>query len=549
MWVAGRGVEISGSGFAPRGEFSAGGAAMEVSRDAPLMRALQVAALCNRAHLAERDHEWVGAGDPTEVALLVLTRKAGIDPLALTRSLPEKGELPFSADRRLMATFHQSGDRTLALIKGAPGTVVARCGWVLTNEGVLALDAAGRTALLERNRALAARGLRVIALADAELDQHDGQLPAQLTFLGFAGLLDPPAPGVPETIAAFRTAGIRTVMLTGDQRLTGESIARGLGVVAPGDQVLEGVELDALGDEALAERMASTAVVSRASPEGKLRVIVALQGRGESVAMLGDGVNDAAALRQADIGVAMGRRGTDVAKEAADVILADDRFQTTEAAIEEGRVIFDNIRKFVYYLFSCNLAEILVLLFAGLAGLPAPLLPLQILWLNLLTDTAPALALALEPAEPNVMRRPPRPAGESLLTRTLVRSTIAFALAIAGVTLAGFWWGANAAGRPEGHGVTMSFMTLAFAQIFHLGNARSSSHVLSRSRVFANRYAFAAVIAAALLQIAALEVPWLAAILHLTAFAPKDWVVVLALAAIPAVAGQALKAAPRTASR
>jgi Ca2+-transporting ATPase len=239
----------------------------------------------------------------------------------------------------------------------------------------------------------------------------------------------------------------------------------------------------------------------------------------------------------------MGLRGTDVAKEAADVILADDRFQTTEAAIEEGRVIFDNIRKFVLYLFSCNLAEILVLLFAGVAGFAAPLLPLQILWLNLLTDTAPALALALEPADPDVMRRPPRPASESLLTRAMVVATVTYALGIAAVTMAAYWWGVNATDRPGGHGVTMSFMTLAFAQIFHLGNARSSAHVLSRNRIFANRYAFGAVAVSVVLQVATLQVPWLAAVLHLTAFSTGDWMIVLGLSAIPAVAGQLVKAA------
>ncbi|MEO8452659.1 MAG: HAD-IC family P-type ATPase [Gemmatimonadota bacterium] len=320
-----------------------------------------------------------------------------------------------------MATFHPAGDHLVALVKGAPSNVVARCSSVLTARGVAPLDPEGRAELLEQNRVLAARGLRVIALADAEVGEAREDALTALTFLAFAGMLDPPAAGVKETIAAVREAGIRVVMLTGDQRLTGEAVARGLGLLDRDNQVLEGVELDRLSDEMLTERMAETAVVSRSTPEGKLRVIAALQRRGESVAMLGDGVNDAAALRQADIGVAMGRRGSDMAKEAADLVLADDRFPTTAAAIEEGRVIFDNIRKFVFYLFSCNLAEILVLLVAGIAGLPAPLLPLQILWLNLLTDTAPALALAVEPAEPGVMRRPPRARSESLLTAALAR--------------------------------------------------------------------------------------------------------------------------------
>lgn len=542
IWAGGREVVVTGVGYAPEGGFRAAGAPLDPRADLALARALRVAALCNRAYVGARDGSWIATGDPTEAALLVVARKAGLDPEALRADLPEDGEIPFSTARRFMATFHRAGGRLVALVKGAPGPIVSRCQRVLSAGGLEPLDGPGRDRLLEHNRRMAARGLRVIALADAERDRPGGDPLHDLTFLGFAGMLDPPAEGVIETIAAFRRAGIRTLLLTGDQRPTAEAVARELGVLGPGEGVMEGADLDRASDVALRERIARTAVVSRSSPEGKLRVIDALQRRGESVAMLGDGVNDAAALRQADIGVSMGRRGTDVAREAADVILADDRFSTIRAAIEQGRVIFDNIGKFVFYLFSCNLAEILVLLGAGLAGLPAPLLPLQILWLNLLTDTTPALALALEPGERDVMRRPPRRPTEQLLPPRLVRSTVGYALAITAVTLAAFWWGLGGELTPSRHAVTLSFTTLALAQVFHLGNARSAFPVVAPRRALANGYAVAAAALAGLLQVAAVEVDFLAGVLGLAPLSAADWGLVVGLAAAPAVGGQVLKA-------
>jgi Ca2+-transporting ATPase len=277
------------------------------------------------------------------------------------------------------------------------------------------------------------------------------------------------------------------------------------------------------------------------SPEAKLRIIGAYQARGEIVAMLGDGVNDAAALRKADIGVAMGRRGTDMAKEASDLILGDDQFPTIAAAVEEGRVIFDNIRKFVFYLFSCNLAEILVLLGAGVAGLPPPLLPLQILWLNLLTDTVPALALAVEPAEPGVMDQPPRNPREAILSARLARSIVGYGLVIGLCTLGAFGWGlARFPYSPE-RAMTIAFMTLALAQIFHLGNARSALPVLAPARAVANRYALAAVAVTAGLQVLALELPPLARVLRLSPLGTEGWLVVMSLALVPALVGQLIK--------
>ena len=282
----------------------------------------------------------------------------------------------------------------------------------MTPDGELAIDDERRAALVAVNDRFAGAGLRVLAVARGEVSGPSEDALHGLTFVGFIGLADPPAAGVKETIARLREAGLRTVMLTGDQRLTAETVGRELGVLGAGDRSLDGRELDALTGSDRDRVIGRTQAFSRVTPEHKLIIVESLQSRGEIVAMLGDGINDAAALKKADVGVAMGGRGTDVAKEAAAIVLQNDRFETVAAAVEEGRIIFDNIRKFVFYLFSCNVAEVLLLLVAGLAGLPLPLAPLQLLWLNMVTDTFPALALAIEPGDVDVMRRPAaEPAG------------------------------------------------------------------------------------------------------------------------------------------
>jgi Ca2+-transporting ATPase len=346
---------------------------------------------------------------------------------------------------------------------------------------------------------------------------------------------------VAETVTLLRSAGIRTVILTGDQGPTAVAVARAVGMEPTEDQVVDGRDLvEGEGDD-LPRLVAGADVFSRMGPEEKLRVVEALREAGEIVAMLGDGVNDAAALKRADVGVAMGVRGTDVARETADVVLQDDRFPTVAAAVEEGRVIFDNIRKFVYYLFGCNVAEILVVLAATGAGLPLPLLPLQILWLNLVTDTFPALALAVEPGEPDVMRRPPRDPDSGILSRRFVASLLLFALLITAVTLGAYLW-ALRDGNVE-RAVTIAFMTLALAQLFHLGNARSRDRVLRPGRALANPWALGAVGLVLALQLLAVYWPPLAGLLETVPLSPGDWGVVLLAASVPAVVGQAL---PRT---
>jgi P-type Ca2+ transporter type 2C len=538
-----REVTVSGTGYTPTGEFLVGAARIDPLQDPSLQLAIRICALTARTDVSLRDGLWSAVGDPTEVALAVLARKAGITRDLATAEWPEVGELPFTSERMLMATLHRSRSGTTACVKGAPRRLLERSTRVVTRNGARDMTDQDRELLLNQNRELAGRGLRVLALAIKDAlgaAVGDRELHG-LTWVGLVGLTDPPAAGVKETIAAFHTAGIRVIMLTGDQRLTAERIAHDLGLMESGEEVMDGAEVDRLPDQKLGETIVRAAAFSRVSPEAKLRIVNAYQGRGEIVAMFGDGVNDAAALRQADIGVAMGARGTDMAKEAADLILEDDRFPTIAAAIEQGRVVFDNIRKFVFYLFSCNLAEIMVLLGAGLAGLPPALLPLQILWLNLLTDTVPALALSVEPAESGIMRQPPRNPQEAILSSRVARATVGYALLISVSTLTAFGLGLALTPANPAHARTLAFMTLAFAQIFHLGNARSVLPVVRPLRAVSNPYALAAVVLTAGLQIMTVEFQPLAAVLETHPLGGEDWLLIGGLALVPAVVGQTIK--------
>ena len=455
--------------------------------------------------------------------------------------LPEVAELPFSNTRRLMATFHRGPDGLMAFVKGAPASVIERCDRMVTSSGEKSLTHADREQLHADNLRLADRGLRVLALAEGSVEAVGEERLRELLFLGFTGMIDPPAAGVKETIAALRDAGIRIVMLTGDQVPTANAVARELGLLDSSGVSISGAEIDRLSEDELMELVPRLTVCGRVSPEAKLRIVSALQRRGEVVAMLGDGVNDAAALKKADIGVAMGRRGTDAAREAAGVVLADDRFETIAAAVEEGRAVFDNIRRFVFYLFSCNLGELIVLLAAGLAGMPLPLLPLQLLWLNIVTDTFPALALAFEPAEPDVMRNRPRNPKAEIMSRVFTLMTVRFGLLIGAVSFAAFVWGLRMFPSEPAVATTMAFMTLAVAQLFHLGNARSRSAVLGIREATANWYALGALAAGLGLQFAAYNVTTLRNVLSLESLGVREWAVVVVASILPAVLGQASK--------
>jgi P-type Ca2+ transporter type 2C len=509
-----------------------------VTVEEPVGRALEVGMLASRPQQRRADAARGAFADPVDAAFISVAERAGVLRERYAEPGPLLGVVPFSSERKLMAAFHRVDGSIVAFVKGAPRRVVALSDRIGDHGAPQLLDADGRERLLATNADLAARGLRVLGLAKGKAAAPTEAALHGLTFIGFVGIMDPPARGVRETIARLRAAGLRTIMITGDQRLTAEAIGRELGVLQTGAQVVDERELRKLSTGELQARLADVGAFSRVSPEDKLTIVSALQTRGEIVAMLGDGVNDAAALKKADVGVAMGIRGTDVAKEAAAIVLQDDRFETIGAAVEEGRIIYDNIRKFVFYLFSCNLAEILVLLVAGIAGFSMPLLPLQILWLNMVTDTFPALALAMEPGDPDVMSRPPRDPQEAVLSPAFFASIGVYGGLITASTLAAYVW---ALGHSEGRASTIAFMTLALAQVFHLGNARSTEPVLRPDRALANRFALGAVALAVLLQVAAVAVDPLARVLDVVPLTAREWVVVTALAAMPAVVGQAIR--------
>lgn len=500
--------------------------ATAVADPAPaLQRMLEAAVLASRVSVGN-------GGNPVDHAMFECGRRFRIDAAALSDQWPLVAELPFSSDLKYHAVFRDSPDGLIAFVKGAPRTILDLCA---SGPDGTAID---RTAVHRVNDALAADGLRVIAIARGAVAATDRDSLRNLTMLGLVGLMDPPAPGVKDTIARLRGAGLRTVMITGDQRLTAQAIGRQLGLFDHDAQILDGRDLLTLNEAELKARAPHVGAYSRVTPADKLAIVAALQSDGDVVAMLGDGINDAPALRRADVGVSMGRRGTDIAKEAAGIILQDDRFESIAAAVEEGRIVFDNIRKFVFYLFSCNVAEILVLVIAGLAAWPLPVLPLQLLWINIITDTFPALALAMEPGDTDVMNRPPLNPREAVLSKRFLVDIAVYAILITTVTLAAFWWvhATDPARAP-----TAAFMTLALSQSFHLVNARSHRRITGAAHV-SNPFAIGGVLLAVILQLLT-ATPSLAALLHVRPLTMTEWAVVAAASITPAVIGQLVKAA------
>jgi P-type Ca2+ transporter type 2C len=448
----------------------------------------------------------IHGGDPTEIALLEAATKAGIDRPSLDRKMPRVGELPFDAERRRMLTLHQCGDAVIAVAKGSPEQIVSLCDHVSTNAGEIPID---RAELLEAAENMASDGLRVLALARrrwpgrVDLDRPD-RIEMDMVFLGLAGLEDPARPEVAEAVQLCRSAGITPVIVSGDHPATASAIARQLGMLEAGEGIMTGRELAAIDDATLRAVVADIHVFARVDPAQKIRIVEALQARGEIVAMTGDGVNDAPALNRADIGVAMGRIGTDVAREASSMILLDDNFASIVSAVAEGRRIFDNIRKFIRYTMSSNVGEILVLLLAPFFGLPVPLLPIHILWINLLTDGLPGLALAAEPAEPDLMRRPPRDPREGVFARGMWKYMIAVGLLMAATTLLAQ---AVAIRQQSPHWQTMVFTVLTLSQMGHVLAIRSERSSILKIGLFSNLPVLGAVMFALAAQLATIYVP------------------------------------------
>ncbi|MBT8093212.1 MAG: cation-translocating P-type ATPase [Gammaproteobacteria bacterium] len=472
--------------------------------DAIRQRIGKVLALCN-----DVDAETL-QGDPTEVALVEAANAAGFDKAELARAMPRVAELPFDAERRYMVTLHRSAEGLLALVKGAPERIVEGCVDRLTELGRQVMD---EEAVLRDADALASRGYRVLGLACSQdfsdEDETKAELESSWTFLGLVGLIDPARPGVVDAIRQCRSAGIVPVMITGDHPVTAAAIAGELGIPNDASQSLTGQELAALSEGELEDRVEGIRVYARVDPEQKIRIVKALQAKGHFVAMTGDGVNDAPALKAATIGIAMGQRGTEVAREAAEVVLLDDSFETIVAAVGEGRRIYDDIRKFIRYTMTSNSGEIWVLVLAPLLGLPLPLLPLHILWINLVTDGLPGLALSAEPAERNVMQRKPRPPEESIFSREMVAHIFFVGLLIGGLTLATQAWNWQ---RGHEEWQTMVFTVLVVSQLFHCLAIRSEHDSIFSIGFASNPAMLLALALTVAAQLAVIYVPVFAAV-------------------------------------
>ena len=507
----------------------------------PWSRLLEALALSNDAEPGDGDDV---AGDPTELALHAAARAAGRDKASLLGRHPRLHEWPFDADRKRMTTAHARGERIIAYTKGAPEAVVRHCDRIALEEGDAPIDGAAVLAEAER---LAGEGLRVLAVAEREWDawpDHDapGHIERDLVLLGLVGLADPPRPEAGQAVAECRAAGITPVMITGDHPVTARAIARRLGLLDDGGRVIDGPRLARLSADELREAAPRTAAWARVNPEQKIRIVEALQAGGAIVAMTGDGVNDAPALKRADVGVAMGRGGTDVAREASHLVLLDDNFATIVAAVREGRRIYDNIRKFIKYAITGNLGEIWTIFLAPFLGMPIPLLPIHILWINLATDGLPGLALALEPGERDLMRRPPRPPGESVFARGLWQHTVWVGLLMGGVCL---FAQALALATGFAHAPTMVFTVLALSQLGHVLAIRSERESLFAQGPLGNPALAAAVALTFALQMAIVYVPLLNGWFHTQPLPPAALAVALGLSAVVFVAVEIEKALVR----
>jgi len=533
LHVAGRLVDVSGAGYRPHGEFSFDGARLEFASGhdqplrGPLHELLGAAALASDAKIAagEADGGWSIRGDPTEGALVVAAAKAGLHKPELDDRFPRRHEIPFASETKRMTTLHASaGEGLVAFAKGAPEVILASCTAWRAAEGDEPLDESRRQAILGAARKMAGEALRVLAVARKE-NATPADAERDMTFLGLVGMIDPPRPEAKEAIRTCEQAGIRVVMITGDHPVTAQAVADELGILR-GGRVVTGAELEEMSDATLEHEAGSIAVYARVSPAHKLRVVEALQRQGHVVAMTGDGVNDAPALKRADIGVAMGITGTDVAKEAAAMTLTDDNFASIVAAVEEGRGIFGNIKKYLMFLLSSNIGEIGLMAGATLLGLPLPLTAVQILYVNLATDGLPALALAVDPPEADLMRRAPRDPRRGIFTRPVVTLMLVAGVWSTLVNLGLFAW-LLASGYGVEKAMAMTFVSLVIIQFWNAYNFRSDRASVLR-RPFANKWLNLAVAWELGLLLLVIYLPFLQTPFSTYALEPAHWAIVLA---------------------
>ena len=569
LYLNGSAISVTGNGYEPVGEFYNEMNEKVDPNDTHLQLLLRSGVLCNDAllqkHVLEpfttfegrlregsdnpaEEGEWNIAGDPTEGALVVLAAKAGVWKTELEEEYPRVAEIPFDSGRKWMSTFHRMlglsspkdvskpDDKIVAYVKGAPDVLLERCSFILENGQSRELDAAAKENILEQNSKMAASALRVLAAAYRAFSKLPEELSPDsvendLIFVGLWGMIDPPRPEVKRAVRICNEASIKPIMITGDYRLTAQAIAEELGLTEKDALILTGTELDKKSDAELKSLAEEVAVYARVSPEHKMRIVNALRENGHIVAMTGDGVNDAPALKKADIGVAMGITGTDVAKETSDMVLTDDNFASIVGAVEEGRAIFDNIRRFTFYLLSCNLGEILIVFLPIMAGLGRPLEPIQILWINLLTDGLPALALGVEPPEKDIMKRPPRHPKEGVFTKRTSLVTLLVGCLVAGAVLGAYlvglrFWAESAK--------TIAFSTLVLDELWRAFACRSEKRTIFQLGFLSNKSLLWAVGSSLLLLAVVIFVAPLHAVFKTGFLTLRQWGVVLGFSFLPA---------------
>jgi len=540
IYLYDRDIEVTGTGYKPEGIFKENDKEIDLKNDDLLNLFLKAGTLSSNASINKKDDLWEVVGDPTEGALVTAAMKANISKKELKKNnLKRTGEIPFSSENKFMVVSYSENENEFTYLKGAPGVVLKKCDKVILKDNeVTELTADIKEKLSNTNHEMASKGLRVLGVAYKEKnnDKLEDDIEQDLIFLGFAGIMDPPRADVKESILTAQKAGIRTIMITGDQSDTAYAIAKKVGISQDDQKPITGSMLAKLSISELKEKIRTNSVFARVSPKDKLDIIDALNANNEITAMTGDGVNDAPALKKANIGVAMGQRGTAVAKEASDMVLLDDRFGTIVEAVKQGRVIFDNIQKFIHYLFSCNLSEILFLFLGIILQLPTPLLALQILWLNLVTDVFPALVMAWEQPEEGIMDKPPRDPAKAIMTNKFKIKIGLQGLVITFGPLLAYMYALNNFNTLESR--TIGFMTIAFVQLFHVFNVRRENGLGFDRTLLQNKYLWGAIVLTIGLQLLAVYTPFLQNIIHTVALQPKMWYIVLIGSIVPVAALQ-----------
>jgi Ca2+-transporting ATPase len=545
--LADRLIDVTGDGYRPEGTFQSDSRTAETD-DPDLEMVLRIGALCNDAQLVQEDGTWRILGDPTEGALLTMAAKGGVWRNESEEEFQFLDEISFDSGRKRMSSIWRTPEGMVrAYVKGAPDVILELCDNLQVSGEAVPLEEWKRSEILDANAQLARNAMRLLALAYRDLAPESGpgwqasEVENHLTLAGLVAMMDAPRPEAKSAVEKCKKAGITVVMITGDQRDTAVAIAKELSLFGDDDVVLQGKELEAIDDQKLAEVVEDTRIYTRVSPEHKLRIVRALKSRDHIVAMTGDGVNDAPALKEADIGIAMGITGTDVAREASEMILMDDNFASIVDAVEEGRAIFDNIRRSIQFLLSCNVGEVLTMFVASILNMGLPLLPIQILWINLATDSLPALALGVEDSEPGTMERPPRDRREGVINREMGMMVAFQGLIIGAVTLGAFVLERYVFGGEIERARVMAFSASIFAQNVHAFNLRSQRESVFKLGLFSNRWLVVAFLTVIALEVMVIYVPFLQPIFKTMPLTWTDWGIVVALGIVPLIVMEPVK--------